>query len=283
MEAMGAQLDDLVAATGLPEGYIVERAIAALHRAWIGDDPRQHGIPFKKRYSDRDADVVLRQLDARTFVLAEGFRYHGQTVEEGGPPTDLTSVPSVLRWLVQSYGRHSLPALLHDVLIEETTPPDERDRADAIFREAMAEMRVPFVRRWMMWAAVSLASTFRRSRGWRAMSAAWVLAYVAATVVLVLVRPAAPVVAAVLLSPLVLALAWRDRYRVGLISAYGVLVLTVPTAAVSASTGVYLVSEKVAQLVLRALGRPAYPVSLSKLPGYGKRTARDGVGSANGE
>jgi hypothetical protein len=49
--------------------------VKALHRAWIGNDRVQEQIPFKKQFSDKDAEAVLRQLDAKIFVQAERFRY----------------------------------------------------------------------------------------------------------------------------------------------------------------------------------------------------------------
>ena len=135
------------------------------------------------------------------------------------------------------------------------------------------------MRRWMMWAAVSLGSTWKRSLPWKALSVAWFLTYAAAAVALVLgrLRPLQAVL--VLASPVVLALVWRDRYRVGLIAAHAILVLTVPTVLVALAWGVYLVAERMAQLALRARGMPAYPVRLSRLPGYGQRPGDDGLGS----
>jgi hypothetical protein len=75
------------------------------------------------------------------FILEEPFRLHrvGQTdiVVKRGDVTDLASVPAFLTWLVPRYGRHTLPALLHDQLVEPGMDPDEREGADTILRDTM--------------------------------------------------------------------------------------------------------------------------------------------------
>jgi hypothetical protein len=91
--------------------------------------------------------------------------------------TDLASVPRFLTWLFPRYGKYTKAAVLHDYLCQtigrETievfpTPEDPgapellalRDRSDAdeVFRLVMAELGVPWLRRWLMWAAVSWAT-----------------------------------------------------------------------------------------------------------------------------
>jgi len=79
--------------------------------------------------------------------------------------TDLASVPFFLTWLVPKDGTHTPAALLHDALIGgqkdvhyETSVPETvpEDHADYLFREAMKQTGVPWLRRWLMWGAVSL-------------------------------------------------------------------------------------------------------------------------------
>lgn len=101
-------------------------------------------------------------------------------------PTDLTSVPTVLTWLVPKSGAHLPAALLHDGLypppgeqtyVATVRLPDGSDRevdvdridADEVFREAMANTGVGVVRRWLVWAAVASVSLLvgpGRSPGW---------------------------------------------------------------------------------------------------------------------
>jgi hypothetical protein len=69
-------------------------------------------------------------------------------------------VPPWLWWFVASHGKHTRAALLHDHLIDLPDVPDER--ADRLFRVALEESDVHFVRRWLMWTAVSLATVKRR-------------------------------------------------------------------------------------------------------------------------
>ena len=46
--------------------------------------------------------------------------------------------------------------MLHDWLLDKEKPPVSRIDADGIFRRALRELGVPFLRRWIMWAAVRL-------------------------------------------------------------------------------------------------------------------------------
>jgi hypothetical protein len=276
------RLRELIQRSGAPEREVVGAAISALHRTWIGDSTEQLGIPFKKRWSELDADVVLRQETPVEFRMEEAFRYEeagGEIVVEAGDATDLASVPGFLTWLVPRYGRHTLPALLHDHLVEPGMDPSLREEADTTFRDAMGATQVPVVRRWVMWAAVSLATNWLRARRWKMAVAAWILLYALAGFDLLLaafgVRPfpqaSSPVAAgAILLSPLVTSAVWGRRYRFGLIVAYSLVVLPASVVAVTLTLIVYLVAEWAAQLVLRVQRRRGAdvqisPVRLSKL------------------
>ncbi|MGH3119073.1 MAG: DUF1353 domain-containing protein, partial [Gaiellales bacterium] len=156
------ELQEIAAQSHRPIPSELQDSVNAWHRSLIGDDGSlQLGIPFKKRYSDRDADIVLRQKSPTDFVLEEPFRFpqagEQDIVVERGDITDLASVPTFLTWLVPRYGRHTLPALLHDHLVVPGMNPDLREQADTILRDAMGSTKVPLVRRWTIWAAVSVA------------------------------------------------------------------------------------------------------------------------------
>ena len=87
-------------------------------------------------------------------------------------------MPAVLQWIVLRYGQHTLPALLHDQLVDNDLVHD-RERADRIFRDAMGEQGVPIVRRWLMWAAVSIG-TIVITRRWKLVPiAVWVFGWAA--------------------------------------------------------------------------------------------------------
>lgn len=138
--------------------------------------------------ADKGPEILLRQVSPNSWQLREGFRYEvpaharkeGEPAEYPVPPhdlrrgpeegnsTDLASVPAWLWWFIASHGSHTRPALLHDHLIDLDDVPDKR--ADYLFRVALMESDVHFVRRWLMWTAVSLASIARKRGGWAVIS-----------------------------------------------------------------------------------------------------------------
>jgi hypothetical protein len=81
-----------------------------------------------------------------------------------GMTTDLATVPAFLWGVVASYGRQTLPAILHDELCYAAARPGQpapyrrraRREADAIFREALAVAGTGPVRRWLMWTGVRI-------------------------------------------------------------------------------------------------------------------------------
>lgn len=115
--------------------------------------------------SDPPPDIILRGAGPETFQLVRGFGYrhrsdepiqvtrHDLDVSYDGPnnSTDFASVPSLFWWLIASYGHHTRAALIHDQLWEDKP---NRTQANLIFRDALAESGVPFLRRWIMWSGV---------------------------------------------------------------------------------------------------------------------------------
>jgi len=82
-----------------------------------------------------------------------------------GFDTDFVSVPNAFSWFVPRAGRYARAAVLHDHLWrlaeKKTDNPDEkydRRKADRQFRIALENSGVALLRRWIMWAAVRLAS-----------------------------------------------------------------------------------------------------------------------------
>jgi hypothetical protein len=83
--------------------------------------------------------------------------------------TDLVSVPTLFAWLVPKIGPHVPAAIVHDALVlsrgepvAHDGPSVTREQADVILRDAMGYLGMPVVRRWLMWAAVSLATCWHR-------------------------------------------------------------------------------------------------------------------------
>lgn len=105
-----------------------------------------------------EGDVEVLQIDAVNWRLLKNLTYRGRgdsippiTVPVGFE-TDFASVPRPFVWLVPRYGLYTPAAILHDYLCRSKTMP--RAECDRIFREAMNDLKVAFLRRWIMWAAV---------------------------------------------------------------------------------------------------------------------------------
>ena len=130
-------------------------------------------MPFLKLEGEGpgDPEVVLKQVGPNAFQLLHGFRYevppdgvvyvvpaHDQNRPPSDPnnSTDLASVPFWLWWFVASYGLHTRAALLHDQLVD--VKQIDRVEADRVFRLALEESKVRWMRRWLMWTAVSMAT-----------------------------------------------------------------------------------------------------------------------------
>lgn len=115
-----------------------------------------------------ESDVVVREIDATTWKLVESLRYSGNRetfVVPAGFETDFASVPRAFVWLIPTYGRYTKAAILHDFLCEEAKVGRfDRDDADGLFRRAMRELGVSFLRRWIMWGAVALATQWMHVR-----------------------------------------------------------------------------------------------------------------------
>jgi hypothetical protein len=102
-----------------------------------------------------EGSVTVEEIDANTWLVLEPVIYQGNKRTFTVPPgfeTDFASVPKVFTWLIPRYGVYTKAAILHDYLC--ATKPVNRSDADGIFRRAMRELGVSFLRRWIMWAAV---------------------------------------------------------------------------------------------------------------------------------
>lgn len=122
-------------------------------------------------------NIVLERLPIQEGDCEE-FRLHREvtyttTLDDGTPfvytvppatepdwVTDLASVPQLLTWLVPTSGKHLPAALVHDALVDD--PAIDRHLADELFRDGMGDLEVGFIRRWLMWTAVTLETIRRR-------------------------------------------------------------------------------------------------------------------------
>lgn len=119
-------------------------------------------MPFCRLDSAEAPTITLEVIGPTTFSLQDGFRYQDafqpdEVVTVDLPETDLASVPFFMQWLVRSYGRHTMAALVHDFLWDDDKEFHKLRRANRLFRHAMWELEVPWIRRWLMWSAVTLA------------------------------------------------------------------------------------------------------------------------------
>ena len=155
--------------------------------------------------------VPLRQIDATNFQVGARFRFRDQTVEArvvhhlgkvgafdndvqrhqafhdaagyrpDDGPTDLASIPRLMRWLVNTYGVHTLAAIIHDKLIT-TEPNGGRLRSDVVsdrfFREMLAKCGMPFFLRWIVWTAVAMRTRWAAGTYKRAKMVLWALSSV---------------------------------------------------------------------------------------------------------
>jgi hypothetical protein len=115
-------------------------------------------VPFRP-----GSEVDVKEIDEKNWELLRELNYDGTRqsfVVPVGMGTDFASVPRVFIWFLPQYGRYTKAAILHDYLWRSGVPGNELTlpEADAILRRAMRELGVPFLRRWIMWAAVRLGA-----------------------------------------------------------------------------------------------------------------------------
>lgn len=107
---------------------------------------------------------TARPADERTASVPVWHRGSVEQTVPTGLVTDLASVPMPLWGVVASYGRQTLPAILHDAtsraLADSDRPASSRRAArrdaDRLFRGTLRETGTGPVRRWLMWAAVRI-------------------------------------------------------------------------------------------------------------------------------
>ena len=240
-------------------------------------------MPAGSRFYDVETGEAMRlQLEqcGTSFRLLRPFGYRSDEYPEAFIvpadletfETDLASIPWFFAWLVPGLGTHLPAVLLHDGLVlKEGEPkahigPDvDREEADRILRDAMATLGVGKVRRWIMWAAVTLATAWKALR-----PAAWWRGLVLGTVGTITVLGAVATLdlldvwdglpwmgprawwvevaggAAVAVAvPLVLSALWGRLWAAGAITGVALAFLLHVTAAIAVLYGLYSVVEAV--------------------------------------
>ncbi len=128
-----------------------------------------------------DSELAVEAVEATLWRLTRPLVYTGSRGDTWTVPagyvTDFASIPRLMHWLNLPYGPYTRAAVLHDHLLGLIGHPDpaaavsSRD-ADGVFRLAMQELGVGWLKRWSMWAAVRVGALVnpRRAPGrqfWR--------------------------------------------------------------------------------------------------------------------
>lgn len=92
------------------------------------------------------APIVFEDSRGRRWTVPKGFRFDG------------ASVPRPLRWLTPSKLKTIAAAAIHDELYRSGRVP--KREADRVFREALADLGVSWLERWLMWAGVAVGGWF---------------------------------------------------------------------------------------------------------------------------
>ena len=214
---------------------------------------------------DPNGPIRLRQIGVKDFALESTIRYIGaETGLEGKvsdacladirvvdptklPVTDLTSVPQALRWFVSQYGSHTPAALIHDRLIGVDPPiPGLTDAyADRFFRFMLRDLKVRWMRRWLMWAAVAVRTRSKSGPLKLVGLIVWILASLAgmATAVAAVATQTWLLLLVSLVAPFVLALLWGRQYGAGLVGALAAPWILPPTILGVAGFLVYAAME----------------------------------------
>jgi uncharacterized protein DUF1353 len=109
-------------------------------------------------------ELVVKDVGDFDWKVMSPLRYEGssQCFEiPAGAETDFASVPVLFQWLIPRSGRYTKAAVLHDHLWRTPIDGVSKGDADGVFRRCMAELDVPFLRRWVMWSGVRLGSLWK--------------------------------------------------------------------------------------------------------------------------
>jgi hypothetical protein len=258
--------------------------------------PRDKGVRNQKEQEDQDfwdkrtgpffvdddtgtrpALLKLRQVRNDEFELLGPFRYvdpdTGSAVSVTGAllgHTDLASIPSFLGWFARRHGRHTFAALMHDQLITDSTPPADRVEADLRFRKALILSKVPPVRAWLLWTAVSLGTRWSMRLASRAGIVLWFVAAIAGSALFTsgIWTWSVALLAVAVLAPLAFSALWGRQWRAGVVAGYAFWL------AVAGSLPAYLayqVYRGVEWVALRVWRLRKADIEVESPPSFGER------------
>ena len=210
--------------------------------------------------------IVLTQIGGTTFELGSTVIYIGDetgledrldaaTIDalrfvgpDRLPTTDLASVPGPLRWFVSTYGSHTPAALIHDWMITEGPPVIgglTPQYADRYFRFMLRTVGVPWIRRWMMWAAVAMRTRWGTGMRHRLLLAVWLVAAIIGMGAFAagLVLGSVGLVSVAGIAPFLFALLWGRQYAAGVVASLTAPWVLPPTVVGAVGYGVYVALE----------------------------------------
>ena len=217
--------------------------------------------------ADDSGYISLAQIGRSSFELRSRIDYSGPTgLENLGLPaesieqlrfvapedlqpggTDLASVPSMLRWWVNSYGVHTPAALIHDKFIGGDKPTGINDKhIDRYFRFMLKDLGVRFAKRWLMWSAVAARTRLVAKDIGTLGLIAWVLLALAGVILTVtsIVSGSTGGLLLALLAPIPASALWWRQAMAGIISAYiAIPFILIPATLAAAFLAAYTVTE----------------------------------------
>lgn len=228
---------------------------------WSFDGPT---APFFDGHGEEPARFVLRQIDDDRFVVEEPVLYDDGAASvrippNEGVPTDLASIPFFMAWFVPVNGRHTPAALVHDTMLDgirgslrsgDIAPSEAarlRTEADDVFLVAMAATGVPLLRRGLMHAAVTMATSWTRSWWSRLALVLWTIGSVVGSVMLVasLLTGWWWITVAAMVAPIPASLLWGNQsWRSGVLAGYGAWLIGLPALATAVGYGAYWLAEQ---------------------------------------
>lgn len=216
--------------------------------------------------------IALVQMSETEFALKSTIRYIGEIglgplspqVEEQLrfvdpvtlPVSDLASVPSVFRWWVNTYGRHTPAALIHDRFIGDDAALallgglTEVD-VDTYFRNMLKSLGFGAVRRWLLWSAVAARTRFVSGNLQKAGMIAWFVLAAIGIVWLIQALLGEQSVLFPLLLPFLASGLWGRRQAVAavVIAYVGVPLMLLPAIAAAIGRAATWLVERVGRLV----------------------------------
>ena len=114
--------------------------------------------PSRIAVSSFRTPLILEYGDGHEWRLVQGFTYHTRRASGGaiyvpaGFETDFASVPRFFWRLIPPHGCYGKASVIHDFLYRKSGV--SREKADAIFLEAMTVLGVPWITRTLIYAAV---------------------------------------------------------------------------------------------------------------------------------